>query len=113
MQSFLHEADVQALFPSIHYPELLAVGVVGEEKNVALENAQPFQLREALCDELRAETFAATRGRNRQVMQIAAAAIVATKDGANEFPPSARHEAHPAIPAQITRDRMARIRFVQ
>jgi hypothetical protein len=65
-------------------PECGTGFVVGEEEDVASADALGGECAEARFDELSAEAAVAEFGGNGEVMEIAAAAIVAAEDGGDD-----------------------------
>ena len=57
----LNQTNVGSFFPTVTPPELLSIRIVGVEKDIALHDAQLFQLRQAFFNQLRAETLPAIR----------------------------------------------------
>jgi len=110
----LHDHQVLARGPAFVQPEGAAGGVVGVEENIALLNAEPAKACERFVDESATEATPTVRGSNRQMVQVAAPAVVPTEDGADEGAGFIRSdEAQAGIANEEGSDGLMRIGFVE
>ncbi len=83
-QVFLYNDDVFAGRPVLVEPEGSAGGVAGEEEEVALVNLQRDESVEAGGNESAADAVFALGSLDGEVVQVAAASVVAAEDGADD-----------------------------
>ena len=97
----LNQTNVGSFFPTVTPPELLSIRIVGVEKDIALHDAQLFQLRQALLNQFRAEPVPTVRGQNCEVMQITPAAVMAAENCADKVISVAGGKAHSGISFEV------------
>lgn len=65
---FLDQTNVRPFLPTVATPKLLSVDIVVVKKDIALNESEPLQLRQALFHEARAKAVPAICRRDRKVM---------------------------------------------
>ena len=87
---------------------------MGVEENAALRDAVPAETSERFVDQLAAKAAPTVRGSHGQMMQVAAPAVVAAKDGADDDTVFIeRDKAEAGVANQKSGDGLARIGFAQ
>jgi hypothetical protein len=109
----LEELEVWAGGPATVGPELFAGFVVGEEEDVALEDALGGECAEAGVDQLAAEAAVAEFGNDGEVMEVAAAAVVAAENGGDDSLLRANNETQARIARQVCGKLFGSVGFIE
>jgi len=113
IQTDLHQPQFRSQAPASVRPELHPFRVISEDKDVALGNAGPAEFRQTNIHQLPADAATPMAFGHRQVMQVAAPAIVTAQQGANDSAVFLGHDAQPRIAPQICGNGTARVGLVQ
>jgi hypothetical protein len=112
-QIFLHHQQVTAFVPAVVQPKIFTVGVVGEQKNIALLNFSPVQPGQTGVHKSFAQALVAVSRCHREVMERAAPSIMPAQNRSDNFAAARGHEAHARIAPEIAANVAAFVRFVQ
>jgi hypothetical protein len=93
-------------------PEGFAEFVVGQQEDVAFLDAQRAEARQTGIDQGAADSVASAIGGDGEMVEIAAAAVVAGKNGPDDSPFSPHNKAEPRIAIQVADDAFARVGVV-
>ena len=97
------------LAPAMIAPEGFAVRIAADQEDRAAADAQVCELGQASIDELGGDALAAETGINAQVIEVAAATVVATENCARQRLFRAGHKAQPRIAVENPRQLLGRL----